>query len=307
MEYFSDKERGPVPRNINDIPHNVWEAIVEYINSLCDKGYFGRNFPDYCPDGMVPIGTDEKKFKVALLAEIPKLSWPLQTTIDEPGRYYRSESSPYVPDYIEVLDLIQFCFEHIGKPIEGKYHNFFEHYHIDDFDINEARIEFVNRINNFFSRNGIAYELKNSGEVVRILSDDLVNILEALPIPDEGELKLLLLSARKKIYSFDLSVRYEALKDLWDFWERVKTTHNPQVSKKLSMIALLDVVSGDKEFRALLEDEAKKLTEIGNSFFIRHSEVTQVKLKDSDHLEYLFQRLLGMINLIIKKTSSAQI
>lgn len=87
----------------------------------------------------------------------------------------------------------------------------------------------------------------------------MVNILEALPIPDEGELKLLLLSARKKIYSFDLSVRYEALKDLWDFWERVKTTHNPQVSKKLSMIALLDVVSGDKEFRALLEDEAKNL------------------------------------------------
>lgn len=73
------------------------------------------------------------------------------------------------------------------------------------------------------------------------------------------------------------------------------------------MTALLDVVSNNKEFRELLEEEAIKLTDIGNSFFIRHSEFNQVKLEDSEHLEYLFQRLLGMINLIIKKTSPTQI
>lgn len=307
MEYFSDKERGPAPRNVNDIPLNVWQAIVELINSLSNKGFFGKDFPDFCQDGLGCIGTDENKFKIALLAEIPSLNWPLVIHVNDSDWCYNQNSQPSVPEYTEILDLVQFCFEHIGKPIEGSYHSFFQHYHIDDFDTDSARAEFQRQINSYFSRNGIAYELKSSGEVIRVLNDDLVNMLNNQFNPQEKELRALLSNARKKIYSFDVAVRYDALKDLWDFWERVKTTHQPHLNKKLSMTALLDVVSDNKEFRGLLEEEAKKLSDIGNSFFIRHSEINQVKLEDSEHLEYLFQRLLGMINLIIKKTSSTQI
>lgn len=42
MEYFSDKERGPAPRNVNDIPHNVWQAIVELINSLSNRVFLEK-------------------------------------------------------------------------------------------------------------------------------------------------------------------------------------------------------------------------------------------------------------------------
>lgn len=123
------------------------------------------------------IGTDENKFKIALLAEIPSLSWPLVTHVNNSDWRYNQNSQPSVPEYTEILDLVQFCFEHIGKPIEWNYHVFFQHYHIDDFDTDSARAEFQRQINSYFSRNGIAYELKPSGEVVRVLNDDLVNML----------------------------------------------------------------------------------------------------------------------------------
>jgi len=67
------------------------------------------------------------------------------------------------------------------------------------------------------------------------------------------------------------------------------------------MTQLLNAVSSTPEFREELESEAKALTNIGNAFFIRHSEVSQVKLQDSDHIEYLFHRLASFLYLLAKK------
>lgn len=78
--------------------------------------------------------------------------------------------------------MLQFCFKHFGKPVKGNNYSFFQYYHIDDFYIDSARAEFAKQINSYFSRNGIAYELKPSGEVFRFLSEDVVNMLNNLPI-----------------------------------------------------------------------------------------------------------------------------
>jgi len=67
------------------------------------------------------------------------------------------------------------------------------------------------------------------------------------------------------------------------------------------MAILLDSCSSDAAFRTELETEAKTLTNIGNTFFIRHSEMSQVKLSDSDHIECLFHRLASFMLLLTKK------
>lgn len=303
MEYFSDKENGAVSRTVNDIPHNVWLATAAYINSLVEKGYFGEYFPEFCQDGYGCIGTSESSFKSALLAEVPNIEWPLVTEIldSESRRYIREDKIAFTPNYLEVLDLIQFCFKHIGKPIEGGYHDFFKHYHINSFDENLGRTEFAERINTYFSRNKVAYELKPTGDVVRILNPILENIILNNKNPREKELRNLLSQANKKIFNYDVAVRYDALKDLWDYWERAKTIYNPTLNKKESTQKILESISDDVEFREILEEEAKSLTRIGNAFFIRHSEITQVKINDSEHIEYLFQRMYSLINLISKK------
>ena len=44
-----------------------------------------------------------------------------------------------------------------------------------------------------------------------------------------------------------------------------------------------------------------ELNSIGNSYLIRHSEVTQVAVIDVDHIDYLFHRLFAMIQLMLSK------
>jgi hypothetical protein len=79
--------------------------------------------------------------------------------------------------------------------------------------------------------------------------------------------------ARQKFLSPDESVRRDALKKLWDAFERIKTLE-PGWDKAAQAKLLLDKTAGTgvPKFREMLELEALALTKIGNSFHIRHSE-----------------------------------
>jgi len=117
-----------------------------------------------------------------------------------------------------------------------------------------------------------------------------------------GDQKLdeILSDARKKYFSTDPSSHKEAVERLWDAWERLKTLENPN-NKKKSIEKLLDKAATEREFRELLEEEeATKLTTIGNKFHIRHAEVGQIGIERVEHFDYLFHRLLSMILLLIK-------
>lgn len=301
MEYFSDKEKGPVPRNINDISTTVWAGLVSYINTLVSKGYFGKDFPEECPDHQGCIGTDEHNFKAALQAEIPQMAWPLATEVQDDsslGSWSRTRV-PFVPDYLDVMDLLQFCYRHVAIPVEGHYHSFFNHYHIQDFIVDAGRNDFRERVNTIFARNGLAYEFQASGEITRLLSPGLIQMMASVNVPAEVELQSMLVRANAKILNVDVQVRYDAVKELWDFWERLKSVNNPS-NKKESVKLLLDAAADTPEFRAVLEVEAKCLTDIGNAYFIRHTEMTQVKIQESDHIEYLYQRMFSLIHLLMK-------
>lgn len=302
MQYFSDKEKGSVPRTNNDVSMPVWAGLVSYISILIDKGYFGKYFPEECPDGQGCIGTNENTFKAALQAEIPHLGWPLGVNPEDESRYaYRSRKQvTFIPDYLEVMDLIQFCYKHVAVPIKGKdYHSYYRHTHIDDFDVNAGRNEFYEKVNTIFARNGMAYELQKSGAIIRLLSPELVQMMCSVHVPAEVELKKILARANAKILSFDVQVRYDALKELWDFWERLKSVYNPS-NKRISAMELLDNATDTPEFRGILEAEAKYLTDIGNQYFIRHTEMNQVKIQESDHIEYLYHRMFSLIHLLMK-------
>ncbi|CAI1707342.1 MULTISPECIES: stationary phase or STEss regulating sigma factor [Serratia] len=302
MEYFSDKEKGSVPRTNNDVSMTVWTGLVSYINVLVDKGYFGKDFPEECPDGQGCIGTNEDTFKAVLQAEIPNIGWPLGVDPEDVDRYgYRSRTQvTFIPDYLVVMDLLQFCYKHVAAPIESNdYHSFHRHTHIHDFDVDTGRNEFLEKVNVIFSRNGMAYELQKSGEIIRLLSPELVQMMSSVNVPAEVELKKILARANAKIVNFDVQVRYDAVKELWDFWERLKSVHNPS-NKKISAKKLLDDAAATPEFRNILEVEAKYLTDIGNEYFIRHAEMNQVKIQESDHIEYLYHRMFSLIHLLMK-------
>lgn len=88
-----------------------------------------------------------------------------------------------------------------------------------------------------------------------------------------------------------------ALEKLWDAFERIKTYFDKD--KKLSSEQLVILVSTnfDKDF---INNEFKELTVIGNTYNIRHHEKGKIIISENKHIEYLFFRMLALLNLCVE-------
>ncbi len=296
MDYFSDKERGSKPRTAENITLAAWGGIVALVNELIRTGAFGNKYPDACQDGAGIIGTDERLFSLAVQAEISDIEWPLKTERSKPdGPSWDTE--PYVPDTLAVLDLIQFCYHIVAKPIPRSYHDFFGHSHLR-FDEDAGKEEFLTKVNKIFERNGIAFTLNADGSIERIVSPVVQEFISTHFSTGDTILDNMLDESQKKFLNPNPEIRREATERLWDCWERLKSIENPN-NKKDSITTLLEKATSDIDVRAMLDEEARKLTEIGNSFHIRHTEISQIRITDDIMLDYLFHRLFSMIQLLI--------
>lgn len=87
---------------------------------------------------------------------------------------------------------------------------------------------------------------------------------------------------------------------------RVRTPKTLELGadKKAQADALLDKTAfvGSK-FRTVLGEEAKHLTQIGNTFHIRHKETSQEILQNPEQIDYLFHRMFAFIRHVLKSTS----
>ncbi len=282
--YFSDREKGPKPRDIDEITEDAWGGIVAEIGSLVSNGAFGYRHPLECPDGNGVIGTNEQNLSLAIGAQIPEMTWPLN--LHEK------------PSTLTILDFIEFCYGNVAKPIQGWYHPFYNHYHLN-YNIEEGQEDYKNNINRIFARNCLAFELTKDGNIERLIPVEYQDMIKSNYSTGDSELDGLLNTSCEKILSPRSEIRKEALEKLWDAWERLKTIE-PGKDKKESISNLLDKSSSEPKFRDCLETEARALTEIGNTFLIRHSETNQVPLQSELHVDYFFYRLLALIFLLTR-------
>ena len=296
MEYFSDKESNSKPQTIDSVTPAAWGGIVALIQSLVATGAFGQEYPEMCPDGDGPTGTDERSFVLALKAEVPDIQWPLETDKKEPGGL-SWETEPWAPETMAALDLIQFCYQAVAKPIQGGYHSFFRHHHLS-FDEEAGKESFREKINTIYRRNGIAFVLEYDGAIKRMVPEQFKSFISTHLRTGDSILDNMIDDAQKKFLNPDTKIRKEAIERLWDCWERIKTLEKP-TDKKKSISTLLDKASTEPNIRQLLEEEARKLTDIGNTFHIRHSEVTQVVISDNNMIDYLFYRLFSFIQMLL--------
>jgi len=297
--YFSDRENGPRARTEQAITPAVWSGIVGTIQSLISSGAFGFRFPERCPDGQVTCGCDTDVLGVTVKTEMPGLTWPLETT-QVVKSDWTSESRPFAPNTLLILDFLEFVHASVAKPILGKYHDYFNHHHLT-FDQQTGQEEFRKTINSFFARNGIAYEMRSSGRIERMLPIILGEELKQT-VFRTGDITLdnMLEECRRKFVDRDPLVRREALERLWDAWERLKSLADSN-DKKKSIKIILEALTSEPALRDRLEKEALELTSIGNSHLIRHSEISQIPVIDVDHVDYLFHRLFSMIHLMLQK------
>jgi len=284
-EYFSDREPGPRARTKLEIEAPAWGGIVALVSRYVSNGGFGVDFPEDCPDGRGPVGTDSRTLGLAVRAEVPGIEW-----------LPRADQLPRTPN---ILDFLEFCHEHVSDPIEGEFHRFFGHSHLA-FDRDKGKVDFRAYVNRIFSRSGLAYTMEDTGRFTRLAAPVLDEELRAAVFETgDDTLDQLLEAARAKFLNPDPDSRREALEKLWDAWERLKTLE-PGKNKRASAAALLDKTATEPTLRKVLEDEATALTNIGNTFRIRHSETTQVELAGDNHVDYLFHRALSLIQLCLR-------
>lgn len=147
----------------------------------------------------------------------------------------------------------------------------------------------------------LSMSCKKNGQIIRLAPPVLREALQSTTFSTgDSELDAMLEVARKKFLDPDIEVRRESLEKLWDAWERLKTIL-PGKDKKVSIGKLLEKASPESKFREVLEKEARELTDIGNTFKIRHSETKQIPVEYSEHVDYLFHRLFAIIQLLLRK------
>jgi hypothetical protein len=290
--YFSDREIGERPRIKEEIDGTAWGGVVALVKSRILDASFGFRYPLPCRDNEGIFACDEDLFSQAVNGEISDISWPPET-------YYGSFSR--VPSTLAILDLIEFCFRSIAQPIQRGYHSYFNHYHLS-FDQDEGQLAFRQDVNRILARNGLTYELGTDGAVRRLAPQVLRQPLQTIIFQTgDTELDFMLETARGKFLSPDFAVRKEALEKLWDAWERLKTIEPPG-KKPASAKILLDRAADEPTFRQLLDDESRTLTDAGNAFQIRHSEVSQVPLRVNEHVDYMFHRMFALVRLLLRTT-----
>lgn len=301
-DYFSDRENGPRARTEQVISPVVWAGVVATVQALINSGAFGLHFPERCPDGQAICGCDQDAIAASVVAEMPGLTWPLETThlVEDD---FLEQREPFAPETLLILDFIEFIYASVARPIPGKHHDYFSHHHLT-FDQQTGQEEFRATINRVFSRNGVVFEMLSTGHIVRVLPPILGEDLKRTIFrTGDRTLDNMLDECRVKFSDRNPLVRREALERLWDGWERLKSLADPS-DKKKSIKIILDATSAEPSLRERLENEAIELTSIGNSHLIRHSEVSQVPVIDVDQVDYLFHRLFAMIQLVLRKKGS---
>lgn len=298
--YFSDRELGPRARTKHTMSPVTWAGIAVLVEALASSGAFGASFPQECPDGNAICGNDTASLKSAIEAEIEGLSWPLQRDEVDEDDFMRTRK-PWAPSPLVALDLIEFVWRNVALPVRGIHHDYYRHHHLS-FDSTQGRSAFVTDVNRILARNGLAYDITESGEVRRILPAVIGDMLaRAYFRTGDQLLDVMLEESRRKFSDPDPLIRREALERLFDSWERIKTLADNNKAKSAKLV--LDRASPDPAFRQLLETEALELREIGNSYLLRHHERSQTPVIDTDHVDYLFHRLYALVDLVIRKNA----
>jgi len=119
---------------------------------------------------------------------------------------------------------------------------------------------------------------------------------------DDNELNKLIKEAKDRF--FNPKDKQIAIEKLWDAFERIKTYY--EGNKKQSSEKLVLIIS--ENFNSeIIESEFKTLTKIGNDYRIRHHETDKKEISETKHLNYLFFRMLSLIDLCLTSINEYKI
>lgn len=274
--FFSDRLNDPPERDLDVLPVHTARGLVGVIETKVTGNWFARTFPESCPDGNGIAGTDTPALQRNLLALVPDAPWPVW---DLDGS---------VTDEV-IFDMLEYSAGRVELATDGQWHSFYRHSELN-FDAKAGRTAFRDEVNQILQRGRVMYELAEDGQIHRLGTPEVQQVVQTLR-PDTGDTALdkLITEARTKYASHRSEDRAVGLERLWDAFERLKTIDLPGGDKKRSIAVLLSHIN-EAGWRAVVSAEMEALTQIGNTFSIRHFETrtTPIPLGAAD---YLFGRM----------------
>lgn len=163
-----------------------------------------------------------------------------------------------------------------------------------DYFLKNAKAEFEKFIKKSITINEV-FDLSTVLDMsvnIELLFDNKVNT-------SDNELNKLIEEAKERFLSNDKQV---GLEKLWDAYERLKTYFSKNKKVSSEKIVNIITVNFDEKF---INDEFKTLTNIGNSYRIRHHEVDKKELT-SKHINYFFFRMMSLIDLCLLFLNEAE-
>lgn len=155
--------------------------------------------------------------------------------------------------------------------------------------------QFENEINAIFKLNNINVELRN-GEI-HSTSNKAIGLDDTTNINEAGLEELIRIAEdlyNKGKYSY-------AVEKIWDVFERIKTYYYPTLDKKNSVEKIINDISyGNEHIKKMFDIEFKVLTDIGNSYRIRHHEINKIDISKELHYKYFYKRCLALISVLLE-------
>lgn len=242
------------------------------------------------------VAFDEKGFITRIKIRIPSLFRDEYDRICVP-----SNDDEY--DQYALLDLIEFFAQNIEDISERWNNERYRNYQtIDCLNTSDIFENFQDAINEIFIESGLLYELADEKIIERIvenspLTTEIENNFEAVR---EVGTRELLKDAVALYKTPNPSARQDSVEKIWDAFERLKTYYTTLDKKHSSEKIVSDMANGNADYIDLFNDEFKMLTDIGNKYRIRHHETNKIDITDVRYYDYLFNRCLSLIALVIE-------
>lgn len=206
-------------------------------------------------------------------------------------------------DQYALIDFIEYIGNNIKDISEGwnnaQYRNY---WYIECLQTSNIFDDFQNQINEIFDEAGLLFTLTEKKIVERTVENSVLTpeIENAVQNISEFGTKELLQEAILLFRQPNPTARKDSVEKIWDAFERLKTYYT-SLDKRSSAAKVVNDMSGQQpDFMSLFNEEFKTLTQIGNSFRIRHHETDKIDITDSNHFDYFFNRCLSLIALAIK-------
>lgn len=166
---------------------------------------------------------------------------------------------------------------------------------IESFNRNTTKSsKFENDINTIFKLNNINVEIRN--EQIHFINNKTIGVDDSININEVGLEELIRIAEdlyNKGNYSY-------AVEKIWDAFERMKTYHFTLDKKKSAEKIINDISYENEHIKKMFDNEFKILTDIGNSYRIRHHETNKIDISKELHYKYLYKRCLALISIIIE-------